>query len=122
MEGGAPPGAAGDKARKELAIRGKLRRWRQLAATPIIFPVATDWFRRETVMKVSLILISGALLSAVVGAPTGYSLQSQASGFDTDTAGSFLTVASGSLDRAEDCAAAYVCDGYEPWMAIRWDE
>jgi len=57
-------------------------------------------------MKVSQILISGVLLSAVVGVPTGYSLQSQASGFDTDTAGSFLTVTNGSLDRAEDCTAA----------------
>ena len=73
-------------------------------------------------MKVSLILISGALLSGVVGVPTGYSLHSQATSFETDTAGFFLTVASGSLDRAEDCAAAYLCDGYEPWMAIRWDE
>ena len=73
-------------------------------------------------MKVSQILISGVLLSAVVGVPTGYSLQSQASGFDTDTAGSFLTVTNGSLGRAEDCTAAYVCDSYEAWMAIRWDE
>ena len=47
------------------------------------------------------------------------------SGFDTDTAGFvsvILKIVSGSLDRAEDCAAAYVCDNYEPWMAIRWDE
>ena len=76
-------------------------------------------------MKGSVLFIAGALVSAVVGGPTG-NFAPAGPRFDTDTAGFFLTVmpkiGSGSLDRAEDCAAVYVCDGYEPWMAIRWDE
>jgi len=80
----------------------------------------------------SAIIVSGALLTAIVGGATGYSLRSRATaGVDTSITGVRPSATSsiarsgivgGTAYRAEHCSGDYVCDEHGAWMTIRADE
>lgn len=80
----------------------------------------------------SAVIVSGALLTVIVGGAAGYSLRSRATaGFDTSIASvrpsatswtAFSGLAGGAEYRAEHCGGDYVCDEHGAWMAIRMDE
>ena len=73
------------------------------------------------------VVLSGALLTAVVAGVSGYSLRSRATaGFDTNavSAGSTSTLATAVrglgpvIYRSEHSAGDYVCDEHGAWVAV----